>query len=120
MIDIKINVVHSEIFETRIDHVLDMLPTADAALDLFLCSRKELGGDNYIFALRKIPQGTADILLAGAALIGDGRIIEVDAFLQTALYDLPCMRFVDRPAVLASAGIAESHTAHADPGHGQI
>ncbi len=120
MINIQIHVIHTEILKTRVDHVPDMLLTADARLDLFLRSGKELGGNDHIIPFCKIPQGSADILLTGAALIGDGRIIEIHAQLQPALYDLSGVLFVNGPAVLAPSGITESHAAHADPGYVQI
>ena len=72
VIDIQIHVVHAKILQACVDHVFDMLLAADAFLDLFLCSRQELGGDDHLVPLCKVPERSADILFTGAALIGDG------------------------------------------------
>ena len=120
MIDIQVYVVHPEILKARIDHVLDVLLPADALFDLLLRSRKELGGHHHVLPLRKVPQGPAQKLLAGAALIGYGRIKEVDARFQPPLDDLSGVLLVDGPAVLAASGVTKSHAAHADAGHVQV
>ena len=65
----------------------------------------------------KITQGSSYILLTGATLIGDSRVIKVDAQLQPTLDDLSRVFLVDGPAVLTPSGITEPHAAHADPGY---
>ena len=109
--------VHSEIVKACVDHVLDMLLTADAAFDLFLCPGKEFGGNDHILAFCEVAERPADVLLACAALISDGCVVEVDAQIQSALNDLSCMFFIDGPAVLSASGISEAHASHADPGY---
>ena len=88
VIDVEIHIVHAEVLKACVDHVLDMLLPADSVLDLFLCSRKEFGGNDNVFALCEVAQCPADILLACAALVGDGCVVEIDAQFQAALYDL--------------------------------
>ena len=117
VIDVEIHIVHPKVPQTGIDHVLDVLLTADALFDLLLCPRKELGGNDHILTPREIPQRSANILLTGAALISDGRIIKINAEIQASLNDFSGMFLVDGPAVLAASGITESHTSHADPGY---
>ena len=97
-----------------------MLLPADALCNLFLGTGKKLGGDHHIIPLREIPEGSAQELFAGAALVGDGRIIEVHAQFEPALYDLPGMLLIQRPAVLSSSRISETHASHADTGYRKI
>ena len=75
--------IHSQVFQTGVDHTLDMLLSGNTALDFLLGAGQELGGDHHFIPLGKIPQGPAYILLAGAALISYGCIEEVDSQLQT-------------------------------------
>ena len=77
-----------------------MLLAADAAVDLLRRSRQEFGSDDHVPALGKVAQRPADILLAGAALIGDGGIVKIHAELQTLPDDLAAVFLVKRPAVL--------------------
>ena len=65
-----------------------MLLSADTLFNLLLRSREELGGHDHLVPLREIAKRPADVLLAGATLVGDGRVIEVDAQLQPSLDDL--------------------------------
>ena len=88
VIDVEIHVVHAEVLKTCVDHVLDVLLPADSVLDLFLCSRKEFGGNDNVFTLCEVAQCLADILFAGSALIGDGCVVEINTQFQSALYDL--------------------------------
>ena len=97
-----------------------MLLTAHVLLYLFLRSRKKLCRDGDVLAFSKIAQRAADILLAGSALISNGRIVKVDAKLQTPLDNFSGIFFADGPAVPTASGIPEPHTAHADTGYVQI
>ena len=120
VVDIEIHIVHAKVLQAPVQHPLDVLLAGHAGLDLLGCARQELGRNDHFIAFRKIAQRAAEILLAGAALVGDRGVEKVDAQLQTAPDDLTRMCFVDRPAVLAVLRIAESHAAHADAGHLQI
>ena len=66
MIDVKINVVHAEIFKALVNHALDVLLTGYACLDIGRCSRQEFRSHNYFIALCKVTQSPAHVLLAGA------------------------------------------------------
>ena len=120
MIDIQIHIVHAEIGQTGVDHILDMPLTRNTVLDLLRRARQKLGRHNDLLTLGKVAQRPADILLAAAALVGDGGIIEIHAERQAAFDDLSGVCFVDRPAVLPSLGVAKAHTSHANTGHVQV
>ena len=115
MIDVKVHIVHAEILETRVDHVLDMLLAADAIFNFILSSREELGCDDDLIALCEVPERASHILLAGAALVSNRCIIEIDTQQKTAFNDFSGVFLVNGPAVLAASGISESHTSHTDP-----
>ena len=97
-----------------------MLLTADTCIELIWCAGQKFSGNDYIFALCKVPERPAHILLTGTALISDGRIVEIDAEFQTAFDNVSGMFLIDSPPVLTSAGISKAHTAHADAGYVQI
>ena len=97
-----------------------MLLSADPSLDFLLRPRKKFCSKDNVLTLCIIPECPADILLAGTALIGNGRIIKINAQLQSPPYNLSGMLFIDRPAVLSPAGVTKAHTAHADTGYIQI
>ena len=120
MIDIEVHVIHAQVLQACVDHVLDVLLSADPSLDFLLCPGKEFRCKDNVLTLCKIPQRPADILLTGAALIGNGRIIKIDAQLQSPFNDFSAMLLIDRPAVLASSGVAKTHTSHADTGYIQV
>ena len=115
MIDVKVHIVHAEILETRVDHVLDMLLAADAIFNFILSSREELGCDDDLIALCEVPERASHILLAGAALVSNRCIIEIDTQQKTAFNDFSGVFLVNGPAVLAASGISESHASHTDP-----
>ena len=62
--------------------------SADARLDLLGRAGQELGGHDYVIAFGEVPQGPADELLAGPALVSDGRVEEVDPQVQSVFDDL--------------------------------
>ena len=100
MIDIKVNIVHTEVLQALVYHLLDMLLTAHAAFYLLICARKKFRRNDNVFALCKVFQRTSEILLARSALIGDGSIEKVHAELQPSADYLTRVFFIDRPAVL--------------------
>ena len=59
-----------------------MLLSADARVDLLLGAHGKFGGHHHVLPAGKVPESAAQILLAGAVLIHDGRIKEVDAQFQ--------------------------------------
>ena len=91
-----------------------MLLAGDACLDLLLGAGQELGGDHYLVPFGKVPERPPQILLAGAALVGDGGIEKVDALFQPLPDDLPGMFFINGPAVLAIFCVSKAHASHAD------
>ena len=93
-----------------------MLLAGDACLDLLLGAGQELGGDHHLVPFGKVFERPAEVLLAGAALVGDGSVEKVDAQLQSPLDDGAGLFLVHRPAVLPVVGVAKSHAAHADAG----
>ena len=94
-----------------------MLLAGDAAVNFFPGTGQKLGSNDHVIPFREIPNGPAQILLAGAALVSNRRIKEVDPQFQPAADNLPGMLFVQSPAVLAVSGIAKSHASHAHAGH---
>ena len=77
------------------------------------------GGDYDILPFSEVPQGTAQILLAGTALVADGSIKEIDAQFHPPLDDIPGVFLIQRPAVLAVVWGAKPHAAHTDAGNSQ-
>lgn len=120
MVDIEIDIVHAQVFEALIQAGLDVLLTANALVNLLLGSGRELRGNHHAVPLRKVAQRPTYELLACAILIGEGRVVEVNAQVKAVADDVPRLRFVHRPAVLACGGVAEAHASHADAGYGQI
>ena len=59
-----------------------MLLAGNALFDLILRPGQEFGGDDDILPPGKIPEGAAYVLLAGAALVGNGGIVKIDARLK--------------------------------------
>ena len=109
--------VHAQILQALLQQTADMLLAGDACLDLLVGAGQELSGDHDLVPPGKIPQGTAQILLTGAALIADGGIKEVDTQLQPALHDFSGMLLINGPGMLAVVCIAKAHTPHTDPGY---
>ena len=112
--------IHTQILQTLIQHALNVLLSGDPCLDLILCTGKKLGGDYHIFAFCEVLQSPSEILLACAALVGNGGVEEIDPQFQSAADYLPGVFLINCPGVLPLRGIAESHAAHADTGYGQI
>ena len=57
----------------------------------------------------KARSGRAQVLFAGAALVTDGGVEEIDAAFQTLAEDGPAVCLIQGPGVLAVVGIAEAH-----------
>ena len=114
MIDIEIHIIHPKVSQAGVNHMLNMLLTADTLLNLLRCPRKELCSHNHIVPPGHIPEGTAQILLTGAVLVTDGSIEEIYSLLQAVPDNLPGMLLVQSPAVLSPGGVTESHASHAD------
>ena len=120
MIDIEIHIIHAEIFQTGVNHLLDVLLSGDAGCDFLRRAGQEFGSHHHVVSFGEVLQRPAHILLAGAALIADCGIEKIDAELQPVLYDFAGVLLIQRPRVLSVFRIAESHTAHADPGYIQF
>ena len=112
--------VHAQILQAFLQQTADVLLSGNTCLDLLVGAGEKLGGHHHLIPPGKVPQGPAQVLLAGAALIADGGVEEVDAQLQTAPDDLPGVRLVNGPAVLAVGGVPKAHAPHADAGHLQV
>ncbi len=120
VIDIQVHVIHAQVLKALVQHAFDVLLAGDARLDLVLGAGQELGRHHHLIPLGEIPKRTAHVLLAGAGLVGDGGVIEIDPQLQAPPDDLPRMFLVQRPGVLPLAGVAKAHAAHADSGDVQL
>ena len=82
-------------------------PLTPAAISS-LRAGQELRGHHHLVAPGKRAQRAAQVLLAGAALVADGGVKEVDAQLQPAPDDLAGVLLIQRPAVLAVAARRQS------------
>ncbi len=120
MIDIQIHIIQPQVAQAGVQHPLNVLLAGDSRRNLVLCAGKKLRGHHHILPLGEIPDGPAHILLAGAALIGDGGVKEVHPQLQRPLDDLTGMGLVNGPEVLAVSCFPKAHTAQADTRHGQL
>ena len=85
--------------------------------NLLIGPGKEFGGDHHLVPLGEVPQGPAQVLLTGAALVADGGVEEADAQFQPPPDDLPGMCLVDGPAVLTIGGVSKAHAPHTDAGY---
>ena len=61
----------------------------DARRDFLLRPGEEFGGHGHVFPPGEVPEGPAQVLFAGAALVGDGGVEEVHAQLQRPLVHTP-------------------------------
>ena len=120
MINIQIHIIEPQIAQARVDHPRDMLLAGNALFNLFGRAGQKFCSDHDVFPLCEILERTAQILLARAALVTDGRIKKIDAQFQPVPDDGAGMFLVQRPAVLAVLCIAEPHASHADAGNGEI
>ena len=114
VIDVEVDVVHTQVLQTLVHHPADVLLAADAVCDLLVGSGEEFGGHHHLLPPGKVPEGPAQVLFAGAALVTDGGVEEIDAALQALAEDGPAVRLIQGPGVLAVVGIAEAHAPHAD------
>ena len=94
-----------------------MLLAGDSGGNLLLSAGKEFCGHYHVFALCKITESPAQILLAGSALVTDGSIKKIHPKFQTPADNLAGVLLVQSPAVLSVLGIAKSHTPHTDTGN---
>ena len=88
VVDIKVNIVHTQMLQTAVDAVENMLTTVDAMSNLLVGARQELRGDNHIFTLCHITQGTSHKLFGCAQLISDGCVEEIHPQLKRATDNL--------------------------------
>ena len=95
-----------------------MLLAADSRCDFVFRAGKKLRGHYHILPLGEVPEGPAQILLAGAVLIANGGVEKVHTQLQRPLDDPAGMLLVNGPGVLAIPGLAKAHTAQADARNG--
>ena len=117
MVDIQVHMVHAQVLQALLQQAADMLLSGHAGGDLLIGPGKELGGHHDLIPPGEVPQGPAQVLLAGTALIADGGVEEVDVQLQPPPDDLSGMRLVDGPGMLPVVCIAKAHAPHADPGY---
>ncbi len=89
--------VHTQIFKAFIDHPLNMLLPRDSFFHILLRPRQELRCHHNVFPPCIVPQRPSQILLAGAALVADGRIKKIDAQFQPPLYDFTGVLLVNGP-----------------------
>ena len=81
--------VHAQVLQAFVQYAPHMLLSADSRVDLLLGAHGKLGGYHHVLPAGKVPESAAQILLAGAVLIHDGRIKEVDAQFQGPADDGP-------------------------------
>ena len=115
MIDIQVDVIHSQVLKAFIYHPFDMLLPRDPLLDLFVCPRQEFCCDYDLIPLCEIRQRPAKILLAGTVLVAYRRIEKVYPCFDPPFYYLSRMFLIYRPAVLPPGCVPESHTSHTYP-----
>ena len=120
MVDVKVNMIHPEIFKALVYHTLDMRLTADTCFNIRRRSRQKFCCNHNFITLCKIFERPADILLTCSRLVSYCGIVEIDTQFKPSLYDLTGMLLVYRPRMLTAACISESHTAHTDTGHFQV
>ena len=120
MVNIQIYIVHPQIFQTGIDHSLNMFLSGDSLMDLFRRPGKKFRSHYHIFSLCKVPESPAYILFTGAALVSDSCIKKINPKIQSFFNNLPGMFLVYGPAVLSVFGVSKSHTSHTDPGYCQV
>ena len=120
MVDIQVHIVHAQMLQAQVQLPGDMLLTADPRLDFLLAAGQEFGRHIHLVSGGKIFQGPAQVLLAGAVLVGNGGIKEIYALCQSVFDNLPGCIFVHRPAMLSRSRIAKAHAAQADAGYFQI
>ena len=71
--------------------------------NFFIRAGKKFCRDDDVFAPGEIAERPAEVLLAGPALISDGRVEKIDPQLQTAADDRPRCFFIDGPRVLPAS-----------------
>ena len=79
VIDVEVNIVHTQMLQAQVDVVQHMLTATDALLDFLVRSWQEFCSHHHIVTLGHITQGTSDILFRCSQLIGDSCIIEIHA-----------------------------------------
>ena len=89
MIDVQVHMVHAQVLQAFVQHAPHMLLSADSRVDLLMGAHGKFGGHHHVLPAGKVPESAAQILLAGAVLIHDGRIKEVDAQFQGPADDGP-------------------------------
>ena len=120
MVDIQVDIVQPQILQAGVDHLFNVPLAGNTGGNFLLGAWQELGGNHHILPLREILKRPAQVLLAGAALVADGGVEEVDPQFQPPLDNFPGMFLIQRPAVLAVSRVAEAHASHADAGHRQV
>ena len=118
--DVEVDVVHAEVGEARVQALGDVALAADAGRDLCGRARQELGGDHDVVASGEAGERASQVLLGRAALVGDGRVEEVDAGVERAGDDRAGVGLTEGPRVLARRRVAEPHAAQADARDRQV
>ena len=113
MADVEVYIIHAEVLKALVEHALHMLLPGHARLDFGRAAPREFRRDDDLLPPRKIAQRPADKLLARAVLVDDRRVKKVDPVFQRIAEDLPRLRLVERPAVLAGLRVSEAHAAEA-------
>ena len=70
----RFSVVHTEMAQTHIEIVADVLLAAHAVLDLLVGARQELRGHHHIVACRHGGERAAEVFLGRAVLVDDCRV----------------------------------------------
>ena len=112
--NIQIDVIHAEIFQALIQHLFNMAADRDSRLNLFRRARQKLRRDDHVFTFGQCFKRPADILFAGAALICQCGIKEIDSLAQRLFQNVAGLIGIQCPAVLTLTGIAEAHTPQTD------
>ena len=74
VVDVQVHVVHTEMAQTHIEIVADVLLAAHAVLDLLVGARQELRGHHHIVACRHGGERAAEVFLGRAVLVDDCRV----------------------------------------------
>ena len=120
VVNVQVHMVHPQVFQTLFQHGPDMLLAGNPCGDLLVGAGEKFGGYHHLVPFGKVPKGPAQVLFAGAGLVGNSGIEKVDPQFQASPDNLPAVCLIHRPAVLSMGGVAKPHAPHADPRDCQI
>ena len=79
VVDVEVDIFHIQVFEALIQVVFDVFLPRDSAVNFLLRARSEFRRYDDLIALGKVAERTPQELLAGAVLVDDRGVKEVDS-----------------------------------------